>query len=151
MEWCSVITQDRLKELLHYEPLTGIFTRLVKTNRNVRVGEVAGTVRKTGYKQLHLDGKVYRAHRLAFLYMTGDIPDVIDHINRLRDDNSWDNLRAASSYINNCNACSNNTFVGVHRADAKYRAYAFGQHIGTYATHIGACYTRWQWELDNKI
>ncbi len=65
-----MLTQERLKELLHYCPETGVFTH-ISPRSGIRVGEVAGTKSKTCYVGLKIDGKIHKAHRLAFLYMTG--------------------------------------------------------------------------------
>ena len=122
------LNQSRLKELLAYDPDTGVFTRLVKSNRNVRIGAVAGTCDSKGYGQISVDGKLYRAHRLAWLWMTGAWPVAqLDHRNGVRHDNRWENLREATNGENNQNAAirSNNTsgFMGVcwdsHRKDRK--------------------------------
>jgi hypothetical protein len=99
------MTSERLRELLHYDPATGVFTRLVKTNRNVRVGDVAGWVNRRGYRYISVDGRLYFAHRLAWLYVTGEWPaDQIDHINGIPGDNRWANLRLATGSQNQANA-----------------------------------------------
>jgi hypothetical protein len=91
-----MLTQSRLKELLHYDPETGLFTWLVSTSNCVKVGDVAGSV-SHGYRIIKIDGKKYGAHRLAFLYITGNLPENdTDHINGIRDDNRWCNLREAT-------------------------------------------------------
>jgi hypothetical protein len=96
----SEITQSRLKELVHYDPETGVFTRLAaskKANRRFLVGSRAGSLRPDGYRELALDGVKYRESRLAWLYMTGSHPDcLIDHENHITDDNRWSNLRSAT-------------------------------------------------------
>jgi hypothetical protein len=91
------IDQNRLKELLDYDPETGIFTRLAS-------GERPGCIDAVGYKRIRVDGEQYLGHRLAFLWMTGQCPAEIDHINRHRSDNRWANLRAANRTQNNANA-----------------------------------------------
>lgn len=91
------LTQERLKQLLHYDPLTGIFTRRVRVGR-FQVGEVAGFVTKsTGYVVIGVDGIQYYGHRLAWLYVKGEWPDPqCDHEDRIRHNNVWTNLREAS-------------------------------------------------------
>jgi len=95
-----MLTQERLKELLHYDPDTGVFTWLVSKGRG-KAGSEAGTLNKIGYRILGFDGKMHRAHRMAFLYMEGEIPkEEIDHINRDKGDNRWSNLRHVSRSVN---------------------------------------------------
>lgn len=110
------LTQSRLTELLHYDPTTGIFTWIKQVCNSVNVGDIAGSEHKVdGYIQIGVDGVLYRAHRLAFLYMTGAFPDVhVDHISGLRADNRWTNLRNADALINLKNAkLSRNNKTGI--------------------------------------
>lgn len=92
------LTQARLKELLDYDPETGVFTHRVNhRNRRARAGLSAGTATKDGYLFLNVDGKAYYAHRLAFLWMEGAAPPAaVDHRNGSRVDNRWANLRKAT-------------------------------------------------------
>jgi len=95
-----MITQKRLKELLHYDPATGIFTWLVSRTR-VRKGDRAGSLQSSGYRCIGIDGKLYQESRIAFLYMEGYFPENdVDHINRKKDDNRWCNLRHVSRRCN---------------------------------------------------
>lgn len=88
------ISQDELKNLLKYDPTTGIFTWIKCANKNIRVGDVAGTDDKKGYRLIYVKGVLYKAHRLAWLYMYGVFPNnVIDHINQNKGDNRIENLR----------------------------------------------------------
>jgi hypothetical protein len=122
-----VITQARLKELLSYNPVTGHFIRLV-TVGGQEVGTVAGQ-RTTKAVQIRIDKGLYLAHRLAWLYMTGEWPDLdIDHANCNRRDNRWTNLRLATKSDNCCNTPKrgDNTsgFKGVvwHKSTSKWMA-----------------------------
>lgn len=95
-----MLTQSRLKELLHYDEETGIFTRIKEVcGKREYIGKVAGTLNKRGYFQIHIDYKIYTNHRLAWLYMNGEFPKKgihIDHIDRNKTNNSYKNLRLAS-------------------------------------------------------
>ncbi|MNE68353.1 hypothetical protein D3C80_1640090 [compost metagenome] len=95
------LTQERLKSIMHYDPETGLFTWLIAPSNRVKAGDVAGTVDGKGYIRIKYKGVKYAAHRLAFLYMTGEFPvDQVDHKNRVRSYNKWDNLRPADAFIN---------------------------------------------------
>lgn len=101
------LTQGQLKELLHYDPETGIFTwyKWRVTKRGESGERVAGSVQKKGYITIGLGGKVYMAHRLAWLYMNGAWPkDQIDHINQAKADNRFANLREATNGQNKSNS-----------------------------------------------
>ena len=98
-----MITQNDLISLLHYDPLTGVFTALVDTGK-WRSGRVVGTTNGYGYRQICVRGKVYLAHRLAWLYEYGDFPQGgLDHINHDRSDNRIVNLREATQAQNHQN------------------------------------------------
>lgn len=101
--------QEYLKSCLEYDPVSGLFTwkhrdNVPKSTNTRMTGKIAGTIAKThGYRVIRIDGKLYLAHRLAFLYMTGSIPEFVDHKNRVRTDCSWNNLRASTRQQNNIN------------------------------------------------
>lgn len=91
-----MLTQKELKENLHYNPDTGIFT-WIKSAKGRNLISSAGTLDKsTGYIRINIFGKVYYAHRLAFLYIKGYIPEEVDHQNHIRNDNWWNNLKQSS-------------------------------------------------------
>jgi hypothetical protein len=98
-----MLTQERLKEVLNYDPETGIFTRK-NGGGGVCAGSVAGSKRRDGYIGISIENNHYYAHRLAFLYMDGYIPEYcIDHINDTKDDNKWRNLRHVNQVCNQQN------------------------------------------------
>ena len=100
-----MITSERLHEVLHYDQSLGIFTWLV-ARKGVKVGAIAGCLSKNhGYRYIRIDGRLYKEHRLIWLWMTGVWPTHgIDHINGTRSDNRWINLREATQSQNLANA-----------------------------------------------
>ena len=119
------LTQAQLKQAMVYDPDTGVFTKLldvyepwVKTKYQAKPGQ-----RLT----LRIAGVSILAHRAAFLFMTGSIPDTIDHIDGDPGNNAWCNLRAATHAQNmkNRKIPSHNTsgVKGVRLRNGKFRAY----------------------------
>ena len=83
-------SQSELRSLIHYEPTTGVFTRN---------GKFSGSLRKDGRWQLTIKGVLWLRARLAWYWMTGEqIPNLltIDHANRDKSDDRWENLRLAT-------------------------------------------------------
>ena len=106
------ITQKYLKSRLRYNPINGAFYWVMPKSNRVKVGQEAGSINSNGYMGIRIDGKQHFAHRLAFLYMMGECPkDQVDHINRIKTDNRWINLRECTQSQNMCNVKkqSNNT------------------------------------------
>jgi hypothetical protein len=90
----SEISQSQLKEVLDYNRETGVFTWAVNVGSRAKKGRVTGCVNDRGYVLIQYKGKVYGAHRLAWLYVHGELPKhEIDHINHNKEDNSIANLR----------------------------------------------------------
>lgn len=107
-----MITQSELKELLHYNPETGVFTWLKSPTGRVKIGQIAGAFSSSKYRQIRINGRRYLAHRIAWFWVTGEWPkDMIDHINGIKDANWWLNLREAnnSENIRNSGLYSTNT------------------------------------------
>jgi len=113
-----MLTQERLKELLSYDPESGIFIRKTRSANCVNVGDVAGSVSTKGYIIISIENRYYKAHRLAWLYINGSMPiNSIDHINCNKTDNRILNLRHATNAENIRNQGLRSTnksgFIGV--------------------------------------
>lgn len=96
------LSQQMVRELFVYNPKTGLFINR-KSRGAAKKGSISGTVNTLGYVQIQIAGKLQYAHRLAFLYMTGRWPDQIDHIDRVRNNNAWSNLRESTQAENTLN------------------------------------------------
>ena len=128
----SILTQADLKEKLHYDLDTGAFHWAIDVGQRGRAGKEAGSVISIdGYRRLRLNNKYYLCHRLAALYVLGKFPlEEIDHINMVKSDNSWKNLRLAERFQNqrnrpkNCTNKSGYKGVSWHKATKSWRAQA---------------------------
>ena len=140
-----MLTQAELKELIFYNPDTGVFTLTKFRRRTTRkIGDQLGSLTKAGYLETCINQKNYYLHRLAFLYMTGEMPNgVVDHKNRNKADNKWDNLSCGTQQDNMENDILPRKhgklgYRGVHRYKDKFRAKIFHKgkqiHLGTFAT-----------------
>lgn len=127
----NILTCERLKELLEYSEITGVFFWRVFRGGRTKAGMKAGSIDSSGHVQIKVDGMTYQAHRLAWLYVTGKIPDShIDHINGVCADNRFSNIRQASHAQNMQNmtkAHSNNKSCGLlgvtwNKRDQRWRA-----------------------------
>ena len=114
-------SQERLKELLNYDPDTGVFTWKVKRH-GVTSGSEAGCIEKYGYRYIKVDGAQYFAHRLAWMYVHGVDPAElqIDHVNQVKDDNKMSNLRLATHQQNQRNNKSKG--ICLHKKSNKWHA-----------------------------
>jgi HNH endonuclease/AP2 domain len=140
-----IITQEELKSQLHYDIDSGLFTRIsIIPFSHAKVGDISNCIDKsTGYARVMVNHKIYQAHRLAWLYMTGEMPkEQVDHINCIKFDNRWFNLRLATNAENHknrkkqINNKSGYKGVSLKKASNKYIAQATlnGKkiHIGTF-------------------
>ena len=156
-----MITQSRLKEVLAYDFESGVFTWKVSRN-GIRDNKVAGAKNKHGYIYIQIDTKLHLAHRLAFVYMTGDFPEnQTDHINGVRNDNRWRNLRPVtrSENLRNQAKAKNNrsgiTGVSWEKRAGKWRAKIMAngkqKHIGYFDNLFEAVAARKSAELEHDF
>lgn len=122
-----MISQEELKRRLNYDAETGVFTWLNHNGGRIKSGDIAGGIDGKGYAHIRINNKRPKAHRLAWLYMTGSFPyKQIDHINGIKTDNRFCNLRLATQSENKINTplYKNNSsgFKGVyfHKASGKW-------------------------------
>ncbi|MFC2189642.1 HNH endonuclease [Enterobacter hormaechei] len=92
-----------LKTHLAYYPDTGEFVWLRRSSPRAAAGDIAGTEDARGYKKVMLRRKAYMLHRLAFVFMGQPVPDEIDHVNTIKGDNRWQNLRPCTRSQNTGN------------------------------------------------
>lgn len=135
------VTYEQLTKYLRYDPDTGLFVWIKASGKGL-VGKVAGTIREEGYLRIRLLGKTYGAHRLAWMYVNGEMPpDSIDHVNGIRDDNRYVNLRACNRAENGQNLLQPigiSGYRGVKMSHGRYQACISVNrkryHLGTFDT-----------------
>ena len=141
------LTQERLKDLFSYNPDDGKFTRLKYSAWNAKKGDIPSYKNNRGYLLVNIDYKMRSHHRLAFLYMTGEIPEgQIDHINHIRDDNRWCNLRVVSRLENKRNKSMdsrNTSGVNGIRCDKRCNTWSARIKMDGKENHLGSYKERW--------
>lgn len=108
------LTQEIVRKYFRYDPETGKFFRILLCDRwgnETEMCREVTTLGSRGYIEVYIDKKLYKVHRLVFLYTNGEWPDHVDHINGDRSDNRWCNLRSVTRSENMKNRAigSNNT------------------------------------------
>lgn len=137
-------TREYLASLFSYDPETGLITRLVTRGYQALAGDVIDCLHSAGYFHLSLEGKRLLAHRLAYFLHTGDTPQEVDHKDHDRQNNRFDNLRAATSSLNKCNApmkvTNSSGFKGVwyeksrNRYTAQFMYQGVNRRLGRFRT-----------------
>lgn len=121
------LTIERLKALYRYDPDTGVFYRLAQRGAGL-AGPVKRRPDSDGYLRLCIDYRSFQQHRLAWFYMTGAWPELVDHKNHDKTDNRWCNLREADQSLNQLNRAgarrgSQTGLLGVHTTKSgKFRS-----------------------------
>lgn len=139
MKYKSLPSQETLRHYFDYNPNTGVFVWKNSKSPKVKPGDTAGTTDKQGYRIIRVEGNLYKAHRLAWVYVYGEDPadKVIDHINCVTNDNRISNLRLVTDVENRYNQPKAKGY-SYHKRDDCYQAYigANGvlKHLGYHDT-----------------
>ena len=128
------LTQEYLKNILDYNPEIGLLSWKVSRG-NVKKGSVVSYV-EDGYIRIGIDGIVYQAHRIIWLWMIGEWPELhLDHINGDRSDNRLCNLREATYSQNAQNRkLANNNTSGYKGVSFKSNKWVAGINLGAFNT-----------------
>lgn len=121
------LTIQRLHEVLDYNKETGVFIWKHRDTHKDKIGKIASIKKPNGYLAICIDGRYYYAHRLAWMYVYGEFPNVIDHIDAKKENNCIKNLRSVTQKINVQNVVKirkHNSLgvLGVHKRGNRYRA-----------------------------
>ena len=145
---------ERIKELLNYFPETGVFEWKTITSNCVKAGSKAGGPNTKGYFSISIEGRAYKSHRLAWLYVYGEDPGgyEIDHIDLDKANNRISNLRPATRKQNNENIAipKNNTSgvrgVSYNKQNETWSAYIYHNkkriHLGSFQDVVAASFAR---------
>lgn len=134
------ITQEELKAHLRYDPESGVFYRLVRSTG--AFSKPAGSLHPSGYLRISIRGRSFAAHRLAWLYVHGELPPVIDHINGENADNRIENLRPATVSQNQWNKQAVPNACGAKGVSKKGNRFRANIRVNNVSTYIGLYETR---------
>lgn len=144
----NISKQLRLLDTFEYDPLTGLFTSKQSKNGWPK-GRSVGSVDASGYVVIWFEGKLCKAHRLAFLMMTGLEPDLIDHIDRVRTNNVFANLRASDKRENALNTSRRNIRQSGDKFVVKLTPAVGKRIVKTFDDYESAVAFKIKWELCN--
>jgi hypothetical protein len=132
------VQHEELIKLLRYDPDTGLFYWLVTGARNIAGQQAGHTNTDDNYVRIGLGGYVYRAHQLAWFYMTGEWVDGIDHEDGVTNNNRWLNLREANQFQNSGNAklskANKSGYKGVIAKEGRHTAACCRKYLGSFST-----------------
>lgn len=141
------ISQARLKQILHYDLQTGVFTAL-KSRVGLRQGRPVGAV-KNGYREVLLEGQRYRAGHLAFIYMEDYHPLEIEYRDGDTLNNTWRNIYDVGK-VPRLRSSNASGITGVSAYKTKWRATIFHEgkqvFLGDFVTLARAAFVRWDAE-----
>jgi hypothetical protein len=145
------LTQEKIKEYLHYNPVSGVFT-WIKNKGRAKKGDECSTKDKLGYYRIFFDRRGYGLHEIAHLYMTGKFAKGhVDHIDRNPSNNKWENLRDASYVTSGRNKGlskrNKSNIVGVYKHTngkwcATLRVNGISKYFGIYKKKVDAVIAR---------
>lgn len=140
-----MLTQEKLKQLFKYDE-EGYLVNLVDRGRSAKAGDRAGRGKPTNYRQVRIDGKQLREHRLIWLLLKGEWPEVVDHIDHDIHNNKIDNLRSISHKANIRHGSGRQAGLYFDKKSNKWLAAIYidckKKHLGCFKTYEEALETR---------
>ena len=124
-----------LSEYFSYNKESGEVTLLKGTSRRTPAGTVVGSKSSSGYLKVSLLGESYPIHRVIWKLVTCEEPGIVDHINRDRSDNRWENLRSTNHKVN---ALNRECLGYVKLPNGRYRATLCGSDVGYFNCETSA-------------
>jgi len=125
------LTHEELTNMLSYNRDTGSFIWKISPSNKIKTGSIAGNISKRGYRKIQMKGKLFRANKLAWFYVTGEWPsNFIDHENCDATDDSFRNLREATSSQNGANRRN-----GINNSSG-YKGVSFDKNTGLWRAQI---------------
>jgi hypothetical protein len=127
------LTQEMLLSLFEYRD-GNLFWRYARSN--IKAGALAGYLRKRGYRDIGINGELYLAHRLIFLYHHGYLPVILDHIDGDPMNNDISNIREATPKENNWNRKKGKSFKG-KPTQSEYKGVTWDKQTKKWQAQIG--------------